>query len=130
MNLEVLLPYRIFAHCTGVSRIVAETGGGSLGVLPNRLDFVAALVPGILTYTASADGTVYIAVDAGVLVKSGADVRVCVRRAIAGTDLRGLHESIQREFLAIDSQALEIRAAVARLEGALAGRLAELHHGR
>jgi F-type H+-transporting ATPase subunit epsilon len=130
MNLQVLIPFRIFAHCTGVSRMVAETGGGSLGVLPNRLDFVAALVPGILTYTTPADGTVYVAVDAGVLVKSGVDVRVSVRRAIASTDLRELHESVKREFLVIDAQALEIRAAVARMEGALAGRLAELRHGR
>jgi F-type H+-transporting ATPase subunit epsilon len=130
MNLQVLLPFRIFLYRTDVSRIVAETGGGSLGVLPNRLDFVAALVPGILTYTTPADGTVYVAVDAGVLVKSGADVRVSVRRAIASTDLRELHDTVKREFLVIDAQALETRAAVARMEGALAGRLAELHHGR
>jgi hypothetical protein len=57
-------------------------------------------------------------------------VRVSVRRAIASTDLRALQTSVKREFLVIDAQALEIRAAVARMEGALAGRLAGLHHGR
>jgi hypothetical protein len=33
MNLKVLLPFRIFAEKTGVSRIVAETQEGSFGLL-------------------------------------------------------------------------------------------------
>jgi F-type H+-transporting ATPase subunit epsilon len=130
MNLKILLPYRIFAQKTDVSRIVAETGEGSVGLLPHRLDCVAALVPGILTYTTPADGTVYVAVDAGVLVKSGADVLVSVRRAVGGTDLGELHESIKREFLMVDAQSREVRAAVARMEGAFVGRFAEFQHER
>jgi F-type H+-transporting ATPase subunit epsilon len=130
MNLKVLLPYRIFAQKNDVSRIVAETGEGSFGLLPHRLDCAAALVPGILAYTTPADGTVYVAVDEGVLVKSGADVLVSVRRAIGGSDLRQLHESVRREFLLIDAQAKEIRAAVARMESAFIGRFAEFQHGR
>ena len=47
---------------------------GSFGLLPHRLDCVAALVPGILTYETKEDGTVYLAVDQGVLVKA---VRMC-----------------------------------------------------
>jgi F-type H+-transporting ATPase subunit beta len=50
MNLKVLLPFQVFAEKAGVSRIVAETREGSFGLLPHRLDCVAALVPGILTY--------------------------------------------------------------------------------
>jgi F-type H+-transporting ATPase subunit epsilon len=130
MNLKILLPYRIFAQKNDVMRIVAETGEGSVGLLPHRLDCVAALVPGILTYTTPADGTVYVAVDAGVLVKSGADVLVSVRRAIGGTDLAELHGSVKREFLMIDAQAREVRAAVARMESAFVGRFAEFQHER
>jgi len=130
MNLKVLLPYRIFAQKNDVSSIVAETGEGSLGLLPHRLDCVAALVPGILTYTTPADGTVYIAVDEGVLVKNGAEVLISVRRAIGGADLRQLHESVRREFLVINAQAQEVRAAVAKMESAFIGRFAEFQHGR
>jgi F-type H+-transporting ATPase subunit epsilon len=130
MNLSILLPSRIFARKTDVSRIVAETSEGSVGLLPHRLDCVAALVPGILTYTTPADGTVYVAVDEGVLVKSGADVLVSVRRAVGSTDLGELHETVKREFLMIDAQAREVRAAVARMEGAFAGRFAEFQHER
>jgi F-type H+-transporting ATPase subunit epsilon len=130
MNLKVLLPYRIFAQKQDVLRIVAETGAGSFGLLPHRLDCVAALVPGILSYTTAADGMVYVAVDEGVLVKSGPDVLVSVRQAIGGSDLRQLHESVKREFLLIDARAQEVRAAVARMESAFIGRFAEFQHGR
>ena len=50
MTLEILLPFKVFASKTGVSRIVAETADGSFGLLPHRLDCVAALAPGILVY--------------------------------------------------------------------------------
>jgi F-type H+-transporting ATPase subunit epsilon len=62
-----------------VSRIVAETREGSFGLLPHRLDCVAALAPGILIYETEAEGEVYLAVDEGVLVKTGLDVLVSVR---------------------------------------------------
>ena len=87
MNLKMLLPFQIFAEKTGVSRIVAETREGSFGLLPHRLDCVAALVPGILIYQTESDCEVLVAVDEGVLVKTGPDVLVSVRRAIGGKDL-------------------------------------------
>ena len=46
MHLKVLLPFQVFAEESGVSRIVAETREGSFGLLPHRLDCVAALAPG------------------------------------------------------------------------------------
>jgi F-type H+-transporting ATPase subunit epsilon len=125
MHLKVLLPYEIFAEKTGVLRIVAETREGSFGLLPHRLDCVAALVPGILTYETKEDGSVYVAVDEGVLVKTGADVLVSVRHAIGGGDLSQLHEAVKRQFLVLDEQERKVRAAVAKMEGGLIRRLAE-----
>ena len=37
MNLKILLPFKVFAEKTGVSRIVARTRDGSFGLLPHRL---------------------------------------------------------------------------------------------
>ncbi|MFO7732778.1 MAG: F0F1 ATP synthase subunit epsilon, partial [Candidatus Aminicenantes bacterium] len=71
MNLKVLLPFEVFAEKSGVSRIVIETRDGSFGLLPHRLDGVAALSPGILIYETEAEGEAYVAVDEGVMVKSG-----------------------------------------------------------
>jgi F-type H+-transporting ATPase subunit epsilon len=128
MNLKVLLPFQVFAEKTGVSRIVADTSEGSFGLLPHRLDCVAALVPGILTYETEADGEVFVAVDEGVLVKTGADVLVSVRRAMAGADLGRLRETVEREFLTLDDQEKAVRSVVAKLEGDLVRRLARLNN--
>jgi F-type H+-transporting ATPase subunit epsilon len=129
MNLKILLPFRIFAERTGVTRIVLETSDGSVGLLPHRLDCVAALVPGILTYETEGN-VVYVAVDEGVMVKTGADVLVSVRHATGGTELSQLHEAVKREFLKIDEQEREVRVAVGRMEGGLIRRVAEFQHGR
>jgi F-type H+-transporting ATPase subunit epsilon len=116
MNLKVLLPFQIFAEKTGVSRIVAETHDSSFGLLPHRLDCVAALAPGILTYQTEVDGEVFVAVDEGVLVKTGADVLVSVRRALGGTDLGQLREAVTREFMALDDQERSVRLVMTKLE--------------
>jgi F-type H+-transporting ATPase subunit epsilon len=128
MTLKILLPFRVFAGKTGVSRIVAETHEGSFGLLPHRLDCVAALAPGIFTYENQAEGEVFVAVDEGVLVKTGLDVVVSVRNAIAGTDLGKLHDAVSREFLDLNEQEQSVRSAMAAMESDFIRRVAEFHH--
>ena len=131
MNLKVLLPFRVFAEKTDVTRIVVQTRTGSFGLLPHRLDCVAPLVPGILTYQTAADGEVYLAVDEGVLVKTGQDVVVSVRRAMGGTDadqLQQLHAAVAQEFLMLDEQEQNVRAVMAKLETGFLRRFVRLHH--
>ena len=128
MNLKILLPFKIFAEKTGVMRIVAGTRAGSFGLLPHRLDCAAALGPGILLFETEAEGEVYVAVDEGVLVKTGADVLVSVRNAIGGMDLDKLREAVEREFLNLDEQQKSVRSALAKLESGFIRRLAAFHH--
>ena len=128
MNLKILLPTEIFVDRTDVLRIVAETDKGSFGLLPQRLDCAAALSPGIFIYESAQTGISYVAVDGGVLVKTGMDVLVSVRRAIGGTDLNQLHDEVKLQFLKLDKQEQEVRTAVTRMEAAMIGRFAELQH--
>lgn len=127
INLKLLLPFQVFAEETGVSRIVAETHEGSFGILPHRLDCVAALAPGILIFETKADGEAYVAVDQGVLVKSGPDVLVSVRNAISGTDLGQLREAVQREFMHLDEQEKNMRSMLVKMESDLMRRMATFH---
>jgi F-type H+-transporting ATPase subunit epsilon len=129
MNLKILLPFEIFAEKTGASRIVAETPEGSFGLLPHRLDCVAALTPGILTYETELEGEVYVAVDEGVLVKTGLDVLVSVRNAIVGPDLSQLRETVEREYLRLNEQEQNVRTVLAKMEGDLIRRLATFRSG-
>jgi F-type H+-transporting ATPase subunit epsilon len=127
MKLKVLLPFQVFAEIDGVKRIVAETPQGSFGLLPHRLDCVAVLAAGILTY--ETEGEVYVAVDEGVLVKAGPDVLVSVRNAIGGMDLGKLREAVEREFVNLDENEKQVRAVLARLESGFVRRFAEFHRG-
>ena len=128
MNLKILLPFQIFAEKTGVSRIVAEARGGFFGLLPHRLDCVAALTPGVLTYQTESEGEVFVAVDEGVLVKTGPDVMVSVRRALGGTDLGQLREAVEKEFLTLDEREQNVRTVVAKLETGFIRRFANFQH--
>lgn len=128
MNLKVLLPFKVFVEKAGVKRIVAESRDGSFGLLPQRLDCVVSLAPGILVFETDGEGEVCMAVDEGVLVKSGADVLVSVRNAIGGTDLDKLREAVEREFLDMDEQEKSVRSVLAKLESGFVRRFAALHH--
>jgi F-type H+-transporting ATPase subunit epsilon len=128
MHLKVLLPFQIFADKTHVSRITAETREGSFGFLPHRLDCVAALTPGILIYETETGSESYVAVDEGVLVKSGFEVLVSVRKAVGGADFGQLRKRVDQEFLKIDEQEKSVRKVMAKMETGLIRRLAEFHH--
>jgi len=116
MDLKILLPFRIFAETKNVSSIVAETSEGFFGLLPQRLDCVAALVPGIFTYETETKSIHYLAVDEGVLVKAGTQVLVSVRNAIGGADIGRLRESVENEFMKLDDSEKNLRSVMAKME--------------
>ena len=128
MNLKVLLPFQVFVAVSGVSSIVAETREGSFGLLPHRLDCIAALAPGILTYETRSAGEVFVAVDEGVLIKTGQDVLVSVRRALGGTDLAQLRAAVDRDFLVVDEHERGVRSVMAKLESGFLRRFAAFEH--
>ena len=129
MKLKVFLPFRVYTEKDGVKRIVAETRQGSFGLLPHRLDCVAVLAAGILTFETETEGEVYVAVDEGVLVKAGGSVLVSVRNAIGGMDLGELREAVEREFVNLDEGEKQVRAVMAKLESGFMRRFAEFHRG-
>jgi len=128
MQLKVLQPFRMFADISGVLRIVAETRQGSFGILPHRLDCVAALTPGILLYETAAAGEVCLAIDAGVLVKTGSKVCVSVRMAIAGANLGQLRHLVEKEFLTLNVQDQSFRLVMSKLESGLIRGLVRFQH--
>ncbi len=100
----------------------------TFGLLPRRLDCVATLVPGILIYETESDGEVFLAVDDGVLVKTGPDVLVSVRRALGGADLGQLRNAVAREYLALNQHEQKVRAVMAKLETGFLRRFEAFNH--
>ena len=82
----------------------------------------------ILLYEDETEGEVCVAVDEGVLVKSGFDVLISVRNAIGGTDLGQLREAVEREFLHLNEREQSVRSVMAKMESGFVRRLVEFHH--
>lgn len=121
LRLRVFLPRETLLD-EPARKVVAEAEDGSFGLLPRHIDYVAALVPGILIYVTGEGEERFLAVDEGTLVKVGAEVRVSVLNAVAGTDLEALERTVEESFLALAEHEREARSALARLEaGTLRG---------
>lgn len=116
MTLKILLPFKVFAEAKDVKRIVVETNAGSYGFLPQRLDCTAALRPGILLYETLNDFEKYIAIDEGVMIKSGADVLISVRNAIGDAPLGKIRSLVEKEMMHLDESEINARSVMAKLE--------------
>ncbi|MGY4386101.1 F-type H+-transporting ATPase subunit epsilon [Pedobacter sp. UYP24] len=121
MDLKILLPYKVFAEIKNVRNVIAETSNGSYGFLPQRLDCIAVLVPGIFTY--ETDKVHYLAVDEGLLVKAGSQVLVSVRNAVGGVELGKLANLVRNEFKNADENEEKVRHMASKLESGLLSRL-------
>jgi len=69
-----------------------------------------------------------VAIDEGVLVKTGLDVLVSVRNAIGGTDLGLLRETVEREFLNLNEREQDVRLVMTKMESGFMRRLVAFHH--
>lgn len=124
MTLKVRLPSEVLFE-EEVSRIRAEAENGWFGLLPKHVDFVTALVPGVMTFEPCGKPEEYVAVDHGVLVKCGAEVSVSTRQAVRGTSLPDLRQQVERRFLAMKERERAARALETKLEADLVRRLLE-----
>jgi len=115
MRLKILLPASVLLD-EPVTKLVAEASDGSFCLLPKHRDFVTSLVPGILQFV-SEDGTEsFVALDEGVLTKSGSEVRVAVRRASRHSHLGELQRVVREEFQQLDERERVAQTVIARLE--------------
>lgn len=127
MKLKILLPAEIFLD-EEVTKVVAEAENGYFCLLPQHIDFTAALVPGVFSYRTAGGEDAYLAIDIGTLVKKGSDVLVSTRNAYRGPELGHLKEVVVAQFREIDEREKKARTAAARLEMDLLRRFMELRH--
>ena len=125
MMLKILLPAEILLT-QEVSKIIAEAENGSFCLMPNHIDFVATLAPGIFTYVPVSGGQELLAMDVGTLIKKGSDVLVSTRNAVRAPDLGKLKEVVVQQYDVLDEREKMVRSASARLEASLIRRFVEL----
>jgi F-type H+-transporting ATPase subunit epsilon len=121
LRLQVLLPTEILVD-EPVTKVVAQADNGAFCLLPRHIDFVAALVPGVLSFFPLDGQETFAAIDQGVLVKCGREVFVSTLNGVRGTDLGRLRALVEERFLELDEHERKARTALARLEaGTLRG---------
>ena len=128
MKLRILLPTEVFID-EEVVKVIAEAVNGSFCLLEHHVGFVAALVPGILSFETEA-GETYMAVDEGILIKVGREVFVSTRNAVQGPNLGMLRKTIEEQFEVLDEREKMTHAATARIEAGFIRRFLEFQeHG-
>lgn len=125
MNLRLLLPTDILVDET-VKKVSAEANNGAFTILPRHIDFATALIPGIFSYVDEQDKEVFFAMDEGVLIKRGNDVRVSVRRAMRGDNLEHLSQLLREQFEQINDRERKARRVLADLESTLVRHFIEM----
>ena len=125
MNLKIFLPTEVFME-KKIKRAVAEAGEGHFGILPDHIDYITSLVPGIMTIETEDGEEEYIAVDEGVLVKTGEDLLISVWEAVSGDDLETLEDTVKDKYLSMGEEEKKARGAAARLESDLVRKFMDL----
>jgi F-type H+-transporting ATPase subunit epsilon len=125
LNVKILLPSEVFFKGEA-AKLTAEAVNGSFCLLPRHVDFVSAIVPGILVMEDTQGKTVFFAIDQGVLVKKGDEIFVSTRNAFTIPDLGKGREIVEEKFKVIDDREKASRSAAYRLEADMVRRLMEI----
>ena len=128
MKLKVLTPIKVLID-RPVTKVIAEAENGHFCLLPNHVDFVAALVPSILSFTCDNGEETFVAVDEGILVKCSREILVSTRNAVEGQDLVSLKQAVIQQFQVLDEQEKLTRSALAKFEVSMMRHFRELGHG-
>ena len=128
MKLKILLPTATLVD-READRVVAEAADGSFCLLPRHVDFVAAIVPGILSFTPTDGGETFVAVDEGILVKQGESVLVSIRNGAVGDELGRLEEVVAQQFRHRDQREKNAQRAMSRIEAGFVRRFLDIQRG-
>jgi F-type H+-transporting ATPase subunit epsilon len=125
MNLKILMPTQTVVS-QEVAAITAEAQNGSFCLLPRHVDFVAALVPGILSFESISGEAVFCAIDRGVLVKCGDNVLVSTGNAVKGDKLENLRKTVEKQFKSFDEGEKKALNAINKIEAGIVRRFLEI----
>ena len=115
MRLKVVLPTKILIE-TAVIKVIAEAENGVFCLLPRHLDFVATLIPSLLSFVPPQGQEQFLAIDRGILLKHEDEVTVATQYAVQGGDLGMLRQTVEQQFHLIDEREKTARSVLAKLE--------------
>lgn len=125
MTVSLRLPTRTLYEGSAL-RLQATAANGAFGMLPNHTDFVTALVPSVLILTDEDNREQFFGIDEGILMKSGHQVDIAIRRGVRGNDLDSLNDTVLASFVEVDEEERVARSALSRLEAGIVRRFGDL----
>lgn len=128
MRLCVIVPTHVELD-EQVDSVTARAENGAFGLLPRHVDFVTALVPGLVGYRTNGR-ELFVGVDGGLLVKRGDTVWVATPRATRGAELGDVRRQVRESFFERTDQERRVLRALRRLEADVVRRVVELEGER
>jgi F-type H+-transporting ATPase subunit epsilon len=125
MNLTILLPEKTYWQGR-VKKVVGEAKNGSFCLLPAHVDFVTIMVPGIFYTVTEENQDLYLAINEGILLKTGSEVTLATRNAVKGENLGSLKKQVEEDFKKINQQDRGARNALQKLEADFVRRFLDL----
>lgn len=125
MTVSLRLPSRTLYEGSAL-RLLATAANGAFGLLPNHTDFVTALVPSVLVLTDEDNREQFFGIDEGILMKTGHQVDIAIRRGVRGEDLESLNDTVLASFVEVDEEERVARSALSRLEAGIVRRFGDL----
>ncbi len=115
MRLKVVLPTKILLE-TDAIKVIAEAEYGMFCLLPHHIDFVATLIPSLLSFVSTQGKEQFLAIAQGVLIKYGNQITVATQYAVQGGDLGMLKQTLEQQLGLIDEREKTARSVLAKLE--------------
>lgn len=125
MTVSLRLPTRTLFEGSTL-RLLATAANGAFGMLPNHTDFVTALVPSVLILTDENNREQFFGIDEGILMKTGHQVDIAIRRGVRGDNLESLNDTVLASFVEVDEEERVARSALSRLEAGIVRRFGDL----
>jgi len=126
MHLSIFLPDTRLLELE-VRKIKGESLAGEFCLKPKHIDYVTALTPGIFSYVNTQDKECFLAVNQGLLVKQGSEVKIATRNAVSG-ELGSLSGEVEKMLNENAEKEKQNRSAVAKLEVGFLKKFLELSH--
>jgi F-type H+-transporting ATPase subunit epsilon len=118
LNLEIIAPHRLIAHCRVVALHAADASG-RFGIWPGHEDFLTVLIPCVLRYRGEDGHESFAAVDGGVLLLEDGRISVATRDAVVGERLDEVADKAAAMLDARKNKEQAARTGFAELETSL-----------
>lgn len=101
LNLKIYTPDKLVLNET-ILKLSVDGKEGNFSIMPKHIDYISSFSDGIISYTDTNNAVNFLAVNQGVLVKTGRNIEISTFHVALGTDLKDLKNKVKE--LALKSE--------------------------